>query len=208
MKVMDKLKNMVKFDKKIILFLSIITLIGILAGSIFVTILNEEDILLINSHLNDFINNIENNTIDYLLVLKNNLFTNVFYVIVLWLLGISIIGLPLILLIYFSKTFILGFSVGSIIATYKLKGIIFAFFYVFPGQIISLLSFFVLTIYAMSFSVKLIYSVLKKKTINFKLIMNKYLIILVLILIIVLLMNLYDTYIMPSIIKLFIHFIR
>ena len=202
---MDKLK--IKINKKIFLFLFVLMLMGIIAGSIFTTILNSSDKELVINHLNEFIDNINNNKLDYLFALKNNLITNISYVILIWLLGISVIGLPIIIIMFFTKCFILGFSVGAVLTTFKLKGILISLVYVFPGQVISLLFLLLLMMYSMSFTFKMIYAILKKKSIDFKLIMNKYFKILLIVLGVIILMSLYDTYLMPRLIKLLIPFI-
>ena len=202
---MDKLK--IKINKKIFVFLFVLMLMGIIAGSIFTTILNSSDKELVINHLNEFIDNINNNKLDYLFALKNNLITNISYVILIWLLGISVIGLPIIIIMFFTKCFILGFSVGAVLTTFKLKGILVSLVYVFPGQVISLLFLLLLMMYSMSFTFKMIYAILKKKSIDFKLIMNKYFKILLIVLGVIILMSLYDTYLMPRLIKLLIPFI-
>ena len=202
---MDKLK--IKINKKIFVFLFVLMLMGIIAGSIFTTILNSSDIELVINHLNEFIDNINNNRLDYLFALKNNLITNISYVILIWLLGISVIGLPIIIIMFFTKCFILGFSVGSILTTFKLKGILVSLVYVFPGQVISLLFLLLLMMYSMSFTFKMIYAILKKKSIDFKLIMNKYFKILLIVLGVIISMSLCDTYLIPRLIKLLIPFI-
>ena len=202
---MDKLK--IKINKKIFVFLFVLMLMGIIAGSIFTTILNSSDKELVINHLNEFIDNINNNKLDYLFALKNNLITNISYVILIWLLGISVIGLPIIIIMFFTKCFILGFSVGAVLTTFKLKGILISLVYVFPGQVISLLFLLLLMMYSMSFTFKMIYAILKKKSIDFKLIMNKYFKILLIVLGTIILMSLYDTYLMPRLIKLLIPFI-
>ena len=204
MKQLDKLKIKVKIDKNLLVFLFVLGIVGIIAGSIFVTILNNSDKTLVNEHLNTFLNNIKDNKADYLFVLKNNLGTNLIYVLLIWLLGISVIGLPVILIMYFSKLFILGFSIGSIISCYGIKGTLFALAYVFPGQVLSVIGISLITMYSISFSFKLIYAILKKKTIDFKILINRYFKILVIILILIILMNLYDTFAMPNIVKLII----
>ena len=114
---MDKLK--IKINKKIFVFLFVLMLMGIIAGSIFTIILNSSDKELVINHLNEFIDNINNNRLDYLFALKNNLITNISYVILIWLLGISVIGLPIIIIMFFTKCFILGFSVGAVLTTFK-----------------------------------------------------------------------------------------
>ena len=202
---MDKLK--IKINKKIFVFLFVLMLMGIIAGSIFTTILNSSDKELVINHLNEFIDNINNNKLDYIFALKNNLITNISYVILIWLLGISVIGLPIIIIMFFTKCFILGFSVGAILTTFKLKGILVSLVYVFPGQVISLLFLLLLMMYSMSFTFKMIYAILNKKSIDFKLIMNKYFKILLIVLGVIILMSLCDTYLMPRLIKLLIPFI-
>ena len=126
MKLMDRLKNKIKIDKNLILFLIIIGIIGIISGSVFASILNNNDKLLVNQHLNSFLDNIQAGKLDYIFALKNNMITNVLYILIIWLLGISIIGIPIVIIVFFSKTFILGFTIGSILGCFKIKGIIFS----------------------------------------------------------------------------------
>ena len=208
MKVMDKLKFKVKIDKKLLIFLTILLLIGIAVGALFIRILDSTDRELVNEHLNNFVNNIESDKLDYFSTFKSNLITNISFVIVIWLLGISIIGLPIILIMFFSKAFILGFSVGAILSVFKIKGMLFSLVYIFPGQVINLILYLLLTMYAISFSFKLIYAIFKKKTIDFKVVMNKYFKILIFVLIIIILMILYDTYLMPKLVKTILPFIK
>ncbi len=205
---MDKLKFKIVINKKILLFLVILLLIGIMFGSVFIRILDNSDRNLVTEYLNNFINNIENNKLDYFMALKSNLITNISFVLVIWLLGISLIGLPIVIIMYFSKTFILGFSIGAILSVFKIKGLLFSLVYVFPGQVISLLLYMLLTMYAMSFSFKLFYAIIKKKTFDFKNIMNRYFKILIVILVFIILMVLYDTYLMPRLVKTIIPFIK
>ena len=208
MKVLDKLKNKIRLDKKLLVFLTVLLIVGIITGGVFVTILNNSDKALVTEYLNNFLNNIDAGQVDYLFVIKNNLITNVLYVLIIWLLGISIIGLPIMVIMYFFKVFTLGFTIGSIILSYNFKGVLFALIYTFPAQVFIILALLLLMMYAMSFSFKLIFTIFKKKTMDFKLIMNKYFKILLVCLGIVILMSLYDAYVMPNIVKTIISFIR
>lgn len=207
-KIISKVKDRVKLDKNLLLFFIILLFIGVVVGSIFVVMLNKADQTLIQEYLNGFLDNIKNNKIDYWLVLKNNLWNIILFISVIWLLGISVIGLPVIVVMFFTKAFILGFSIGSIIFTYKLKGILFALIYIFPGQIFSLLACLILAMYAVSFSMKLIHALIKKKTIDFKYIMNRYLLIFLITLTVVVVMSLYDTCLMPRFVKSILSLIR
>lgn len=208
MKMISKFKNRLKVDKELSLFLIILLIIGIITGSIFSSILNNNDKILINEHLNTFLTSIENNNLDYITSFKNNITSELLFTIIIWLLGISIIGLPIIIIMYFSTNFILGFTVGSIITTFKIKGCLFALIYVFPSEILKTLSQILLVMYSMSFSFKLFYSVIKKKNIDFKIMINKYLIILAICISVNIITSLYNTFLLPKIIKSIITFIR
>ena len=208
MKLISKVKNKIKINKKLGLFLVVLMIVGIAAGSLFVTILNNSDKNLVSSHLNLFLDNIVNGQVEYFSCFKNNLIIDLGLVLAIWFLGISIIGLPIIIFIFFSKSFILGFSIGSILSVFKTKGIIFSLIYIFPGNIINLLIMLILCIYSLSFSIYLLYAVFKKKTVDFKELINKYTFILIISIVITVVMCLYNSYLMPKLIKSFINLIR
>lgn len=203
-----KIKNKVKLDKNLTIFLFVLLIIGIISGSIFAGILNESDKILVDQHLNSFLTNIEVGQVDYFSIFKSNLISSLFNSIIIWLLGMSIIGIIVIVVMFFSSSFILGFTIGSVISTFGFKGCLFALIYSFPFEIINLLMLLILVMYAMSFSFKLIFSIFKKQTVNFKLIINRYTIILLITLGINIINTLYNSYLMPNIIKSVINFIR
>ncbi|MDD4282972.1 MAG: stage II sporulation protein M, partial [Bacilli bacterium] len=128
----DKLKSIFIINKQIIIFLLGLSIIAIIAGAFYITILNKTDQALIQNSINDFFNNIKTNNLNYGMTLKNALLTNIGFIVLIWLLGISVIGIPIIIFLFFSKAFTLGFSISSIIFHYKLKGTLLSFLYVFP----------------------------------------------------------------------------
>ncbi len=197
------IKDKLKINKKLLLFMAIIGIAGIVAGAILVNILSIDDKKILLEYLNSFITNVKENKLDYVLVLKNNLLTNFTYLVLIWIAGISIVGLPVIVFIYFSKTFIAGFSVGSIIYAYKVKGLLLALFYI-PGSIISIISILFLSMFGINVSLKILYSLLHKRVFDFKYLVKKYFKILVLCIIISLLGVLFDTFVMPYLVKLVI----
>lgn len=207
-KIITRVKNKVKLDKNLSVFLFVLLIVGLISGSVFASILNSSDKILVNEHLNSFLTSIEQNKLDYFATFKNNITQDLLNTIIIWLLGISIIGLPIIIIMYFCSSFILGFTVGCIISTFKFKGCLFALVYTFPFEIINILVLMLLVMYSMSFSFKMIYSVFKKKTIDFKLMINKYLIVLLISLVVNILACIYNSYLLPNIMKSLITFIR
>ena len=201
---MDKLKLSIKHNKKLLVFLSILGIIGIAAGSVFNIMLNESDKVLVSNYITNFFDNIANNTLDNVSALKNGFISEISYILIIWLLGISIIGIPIILFMYFSKFFILGFSISSIISNYGFKGCLLSLSYIFPHKIINIIIYTILTLFTLKVSGKILYSIIRREKLDFKIVLNKYLIILLTSIITIVLTILFEVFITPIIIKLFI----
>lgn len=199
-----KTKNSILKQKKLYLFLIGLMVTGLIAGILFWFVISKEDKLLVTKKLTNFFSCIkEGNSINYGASLLNSVVTSLIYVILIWLLGISIIGLPIILVMMATKSFIVGFSIAGIISSYGLKGIVGAFVYVFPHQIVFLLLLILLGFYASAFCIKLFKYLFLKQMINFKEAMRKYLKILGISCLSVLVISLFETFISTYFIKLF-----
>lgn len=203
-KQMDKLKKKTSSNKRIIIFLVGLFLIGVIAGSIFITILSKSDQALVKEYIKEFINKIDKNKLNYLDALKNTSISNLSFIIIIWLLGLSIIGIPIIIFMYFSKAFILGFSLSAFILEYKLKGLLIALVYFFPHHVVNIIAYTLVMIYSLKISFILTNSILKKKTISFKSIMNRYLTVLAVAVGMIIVTSLYECFIVPILIKSFI----
>ena len=197
-------KNSILRQKKFYFFLIGLIIVGILAGILFLFVISDEDKLLVTNELTSFFNSIKDgNSINYGTSLLNSIITNLLYVVLIWLLGISIIGLPIILFMLAIKSFIVGFSASSIVAIYGFKGVLGAIAYTFPHHIIFLLLLVLLGFYAISFCIKLFKYLFLKQMINFKDSMQRYLKILMLCCIMAIVISLFETFISTYFIKLF-----
>lgn len=197
---MKKLINeLLDVDKKTVIFLIIICIIGIVTGSIFMTILSTNDKDIVIESLDNFI--ALNGQINTKISLTNNLNINLLYCIIIWLLGISVIGLPIVIFILFMKSFLLSFTISSFIYKYKTKGLLLGIIYNLPHQVINLIIYLYLGVYSIKLSSFILKAIVYKKNINFKNITNRYLIVLLFSVIILIISTLYETYIMPSLLK-------
>ena len=201
MKLMDKLI----VNKKIFIFLLVIALLGVVTGSIFVLVISKSESNKIISEVNNFINNL--NQINYLESFKNVFLTNIFLLIIIWLVGISIIGIPISLFLFFIKCFSLGFTISSFVMAYNIKGIVMSIIYVFPCQILNTFILIYLLIFSLIISFKLLESLIKKQTFNFNFIKG-YKKVLIISIFIFLISNLYETYIVPTLITLVLQLIK
>ena len=195
--------------KKKYMFLLIIVIVGIIVGIIFSNILSTQDNKIVTSKITDYFNNLVNDTpINYLKNLFTSIKNNILYLSIIWILGLGVIGLLINNFILFFKSFILGFSIGSIINIYFYRGIVLSFFYVFPSLIINLFIFMIMTSYANNFSLRLFEVIFKKKDIKFSLLIKKYIKILGILAIILLISSIIETFIMPFFMKLFTFLIK
>lgn len=114
-------------NSKTYLAVTIIFFIGIVLGIIFVNNTNQNKQGEISSYINNFISSIKNNsqisnTELFKEYSKNDLYTTT----LLWFLGSTVIGAPLIYLVIAYKGYSIGYTISSIIATVGTgKGILF-----------------------------------------------------------------------------------
>jgi len=196
-----KAKTNVDNQKKLYVFLIGLAILSLIFGIIFIFLISDSNLDMIYSNINGYFDNIKNvNSTD---ILISSIYNNLVYIIVLWILGISIIGFPIIILIFCFKFFITGFSISSVIYTYKINGILKVFIQLFPQQIIYLIILLLMCFYSVSFCIKLFNYLFLKKMINFKDVMNKYIKILFISSLISIFISIYDAYISLYLLNLF-----
>ncbi len=117
------------FNKKMYLFISIILIIGIIAGIVFVTMLDEstKEILFLN--INSYLQSIDSN--------KINIFLEHLVILsFLLVLSVLLLGGPLIIFFIFYNGFTIGFIISSITYIFGLKGLLFGFIYVLISKLL------------------------------------------------------------------------
>ena len=200
--VKNKVTNKLEEQKKIYIFLIIVMSIGLICGIIYAIILNKSDHNLVTTSLNSFFTSIKNNDIDYKNALINSLVGNISFVTFIFLLGISIIGIPLIIFSLGISSFIFGFSLSSIIYTYHFNGILKAITYLFPHQLITLLMSLFLGFYALYFGIKLFKYLFRGIDINLRSSMKRYIQVYITVLLIFIACSFIEVFLSPALIKL------
>ncbi|HEU4965045.1 MAG TPA: stage II sporulation protein M [Bacilli bacterium] len=76
----------------------------------------------------------------------------------MWILGLSIIGLPVIVILIFVKGFKIGFSVGVIVSQFHGKGLLFALAAILPQNLIYVPALIICGVAGISFSLMLVRS--------------------------------------------------
>ena len=199
MKKQNKMfSNRSKNQKKLYILLIGLALLSFVIGIIFIFLISNDNKILIKDNLTSYFNNYNSS----LELFFKTLFNYFIYIIVIWILGISIIGIPLVLFMYLFKFFVFGFSLSSIINSFGFKGIVISLLDLFPHKFTFLIVLLLVTFYSLSFSIKLIKNLFFKKVINLKEAMSKYFKILIICLSISLIITLYEVFISSFFIKL------
>ena len=199
MKFINLIMNDLKKDKSIYVSLLIALLISFVFGMFFITILSSADKVTLKEYITNFFTSIKQGKI---ISLYKTLINNNLGILITALLAFSVILFPLVIVIIFYKGFTLAFTITSLIYTFKIKGIILAIIYVFPSLIFNLVFYFIMCYYSFKLSLILFNKVINKDTTNINKFLKKYLVIILVCAIFVSLFSLYDTYLLPSLIKL------
>ena len=196
---MNKAKKKVN---KLLLILLISTIISFILGCLFISIVDNNGRSLIKESINSYFDGIFDGKTNYInglyTILPRNIFTN----IIIWLVGISIIGIIIVSCLLLFKSFLVGFSLSSIIYTYGFKGILISIIYMI-SEVINLFIIFLLTYYSISFSILLFNYLFRKKDYNRRIIMKRYIKIFIICLGITILNSLISIFLIPNLLRFF-----
>ena len=207
MKLMDKLINNIKFDKKYVLFSFILIFLGIITGALFIVILNSADKNLVIEYITDYFNNIKNNNINNLDILKNTLITNYIVITIILAIGFTSFFFPINILLLFYKSFILGFTISSFILSFGMIGILLSLLYIFPHLIFNIIILGLLTAFTLKISINIIKSIIKKKDMNMRIYFNKYFSIILLATLLITITSLYESFVLPYLLNILVKLI-
>ncbi|MBQ2937985.1 MAG: stage II sporulation protein M [Clostridia bacterium] len=121
-------EHVVNNSKEYIL-VTLIFLIGIFLGVMFINNTQEAQMSEITSYMNNFIDKLKNiEELENIKILKSSLIENIILAITLWFFGTTVIGIPIVFGIILYRGFCLGYTIASIIAIMGIgKGIGFIF---------------------------------------------------------------------------------
>lgn len=192
-------------NKKVNLFVIFIVVLGIISGSLFLMVLNENDKSEVINEISTFMTNINTNNINNLNSFKNSLIEGMILIILSWILGMSIIGVIFNIFFIYMKSFTIGFSISSFILVYKYKGILSSLVYTVPSQLINILIILILGVYTLLFSKYLFKMIfLKDKTVNLGKFFKKYVLVFGICIILCVISSLCEAYLLPSLLKVMI----
>jgi len=182
--------------------ITIIFIIGIILGVILINNLKQDGQEEISLYINNFINDVkENKSINTINLFKKTLINNVTFVIILWFVSSTVIGIPIVYALIVFRGFCLGYTISSIIATVgTMKGVLFSLFGVLLQNIIFIPGIFILAVSG----IKLYKSIMKdKRKENIKLEIIKFTLIALFVSLLLIVSAIIETYISSNMLVLY-----
>ncbi|WP_442594684.1 stage II sporulation protein M [Neobacillus sp. D3-1R] len=156
--------NYLRENSSMYLFVIVLFMMGVIFGAVIVNSLSfaqKEDLFY---YLNQFFGQMSSGKLaEASDLFRQSFFHNLKFIGLMWLLGISIIGLPVILILLFMKGMVVGFTVGFLVNQMGWDGFFLAFVSVLPQNFIIIPVFIVTTSVAVMFSLKMIQRQFLKK---------------------------------------------
>jgi len=152
------LQHHVKEHIHVYVFMTILLLTGVIFGAIIVnsmSFVQKEDLYFQLDRYFHMANT--ENPIAYTDIVKRSFFFHMKYLLLLCLLGLTIIGLPVVWILVFIKGLVIGFSVGFIVNQLGLKGLLLATLSIAPQNMIIIPIYIIAASLAMIFSLRLIH---------------------------------------------------
>lgn len=201
----NRIKSIIFPSKKINYTVITILFLGVISGAIFSTIIDLNDKKLVLEKIELFISNIDTQSINSINAFKNSIITNLSYSLIIWILGMTIIGVIFNIFLLYLKGFIFGFSLSAFILTYSYKGIILSILYTIFGQLLNLIVIMILTIYSIMFTSNFLKQIIKsKQNLNIPRYFKNYTIIFLIAIIISLISSLSEAFLFPTLVNLIV----
>ncbi|MDD2574490.1 MAG: stage II sporulation protein M [Bacillota bacterium] len=186
-------------------FVLVFFVAGIAAGAFTVDALSSMQKEELVSYFQSFFSILDKEPVQSATVFKQSFLNNSQFVLIIWVLGITVIGIPLILMVIGIKGFIIGFSVSFLVEGMGLRGLLFALAAVLPQNLLIVPGILVAGVLGLSFSISMLRRKKSKTKKSFSSELTVYSFNILLALLILFVGSLIEGYITPVFIKLFSH---
>lgn len=140
-------------------FISLILIVGIVVGALAVKTLPDEQKSELISYLRILFTGLTKGSdgiTDTSNMLGTVMINNIKTIALMWLLGFTVIGIPFVLFMVFTRGFIIGFTVGFLVNEYVMKGLLFALASVLPHNFLVIPAILITGVSSITFSLKLL----------------------------------------------------
>ncbi|MGV8148576.1 MAG: stage II sporulation protein M [Alkaliphilus sp.] len=202
-------KKHIKDNIVLYAIVSLIFLIGISIGAFTVNELNTQQEKELISYIKGFFRFLGNSGADNFDVFRESIINNTQMMLLIYFLGISVIGAPLILIILLLEGFTLGFTIGLLAKELAGFGILISFFSVLPHAIITVMVLMIASIFAFNFTIGIVQKKVNKiKKYKFTNQLITYSIVQACLACVLLLASIIEAFISPFFMSIILHFMN
>lgn len=139
------------------MFVFVLFIMGVIFGAVVVNALSVEQQQDLTAYMGSFFDGIdERSVVEPREAFRLSFINHLKYMGLIWILGLTVIGLPLILIFLFLKGVMIGFTVGFLVNQMGWKGALFSTVSVVPQNLLIIPAYLVTGVAAISFSVLLL----------------------------------------------------
>ncbi|GAB6990381.1 stage II sporulation protein M [Paenibacillus pini] len=157
---MKSFRHTLKEQTILYIFVAVLFLVGVIFGALMVNALSLEQQQDLESYLGNFFTTVNQNQLGGEMPAAVSYWSiaglHLKWVGLIWILGLSIIGLPGILVLDFLKGVLIGFTVGYLVGQFSWKGLLFALVTVAPPNLLIIPVLMVSSVAAIAFSLHFI----------------------------------------------------
>jgi stage II sporulation protein M len=151
------MKSYMKEHLTLYIFVSVLFIMGVIFGALLVNALSLEQRQDMTQYLGSFFHMIEQGSeTSGSTYFQQAVAMHLKWILLIWVLGLSVIGLPLILVLDFLKGVMIGFTVGYLVGSLSWKGMLFALVSVAPQNLVIIPVIIIGSVSGISFSLYMI----------------------------------------------------
>ncbi|MFV9510752.1 stage II sporulation protein M [Tepidibacillus sp. LV47] len=161
----NQIGDYVKQHFTLYIFTIVLFIMGVIYGSIIIQSLSLQQKQEMIGYLSQFFHGLTSNgdtIFSKKIALKQVIFDHLKYLGMIWFLGLSIIGMPLIFILIFMKGFVIGFTVSFLISQLQWKGFVFSFVSILPQNLLIVPAFIIASVAGVAFSLSLVLTRIKR----------------------------------------------
>lgn len=195
------IQNYMKEYLPLYVFVAVLFVMGVVFGALMVNALSLEQKQDLADYLASFFHTVSQDTVDGGASLQQTFAMHLKWTMLIFVLGLSVIGLPLILILDFLKGVLVGFTIGYLSGQLSWKGMMFALITVVPQNLIIIPAMIACSVTAISFSLYLIRNRLLQKKGSIKQPFYQYTGLTTALLVVVFGASLFEAYVSPPLMK-------
>ncbi|MNO20782.1 Stage II sporulation protein M [compost metagenome] len=155
--MLQPFRHSIKDQTPVYVFVAVLFLMGVVFGALMVNALTLEQQQDISRYLGNFFISVNEGSGEFV---TQSYWTvaglHLKWLGLIWLLGLSVIGLPGILVLDFLKGVLIGFTVGCLVGQFTWKGLLFALVSIAPHNLIVIPALLISSVAAVGFSLGII----------------------------------------------------